>query len=74
MSKDDGWKVCGRDWPEENGKKYWVWPYITLSGKKVVEQSYFVLDASGPHFEGTYPPQEYTHWKAIEKPDPPYTN
>lgn len=59
------WNRCHDNPPTKNGR-YWVYPYVNLTGHRMVSMATF----QDGHWD-SYRPQEFTHWKRVDVPDPP---
>lgn len=73
------WQVTGKNfnmrtaWTHISEKepfaqgKYWVYPYVTLEGHKIVALATY----SKNKWEETHRPQHYMYWKKLDIPSPP---
>ncbi len=64
------WYVTAEELPKKEGK-YWVFPYRSLGGHLLVTMAQF---EGGQWVGSSSRPQDYSHWKPIEVPDPPKVN
>ena len=60
------WNAVADKMPQKDGV-YWVYPYCSLDGHKLVKLEAF----KNGHWKNSTRPQDYSYWKSIEIPHPP---